>query len=79
MKNEISPGVIVAVLVVVVAVLGVVAWRVLSPPPPPADTPEARATAQKWVEAFKSQARSGQPSGGAIAPARAPASTAGQK
>jgi hypothetical protein len=79
MKKELGPGAIVAVLVVAVIVLGVIAWRVLSPPSPPTDTPEARAAAQKMVESFKSQVKTGQPAGGAVAPSRAPAPAGGER
>ena len=57
MKKEMDPRVAVAALAVAVAVVGWIAWRTFGPEPPPPDTPEVRAEAQRWVEAFKSQGR----------------------
>lgn len=77
MKKELSPGVVAAALVVVLAVIGLVAWRLFGPEPPLRATPEARAEAQRWAEAFKSQKPPGQPGGspgiGGL-PMRAPSS-----
>lgn len=57
MKKQVSPALTTGILLLALAVLGVVAWRVFGPEPPPQDTPEARAMAQKIVEGMKSQAR----------------------
>lgn len=57
MKKEMSTGAVAAAVVVVVAVLALVAWRMFSPPPGPVDTPEARAAAKQLAESFKANAR----------------------
>lgn len=57
MRKELSPAVTVAVLAVVVVVLGLIAWRVFGPEPPPRATPEVRAAAEKMAEGFKEAAR----------------------
>jgi hypothetical protein len=63
MKKELHPGIIATAALVAVVILGLVAWRMFSPPPPPADTPEARAAAKQMAEAFKNQAKAAQKMG----------------
>jgi hypothetical protein len=72
MKREIPPGVLIAALLVVIGVIGFAAWRMFGPEPPPKDTPEARAAAQRIAEGFLSQAKQAKAGmgggGGGVAP-----------
>lgn len=79
MKREISPAFIAAALAGVLIVLSLVAWRFFGVSGPSSDTPETRAEAKRWVEAFKSQAqhpgqRPAAPGAGSL-PVKAPDST----
>jgi hypothetical protein len=55
MKREIGPAVVVTALAGMLLVIGLVIWRLFGASTPATDTPETRAEAKRWVEAFKSQ------------------------
>jgi hypothetical protein len=57
MRKELNPAATVAILAVVIIVLGVIAWRIFGPEPPPRATPEVRAAAERMAEGFKEAAK----------------------
>jgi hypothetical protein len=55
MKKDVNSGILAVAAVVVVGIVGFIAWRMFGPEPPVRDTPEARAEAKRWVETIKRQ------------------------
>lgn len=55
MKKEVTPAIIAIAAAAVLGLVVFIAWRMFGPEPPLRETPEARAEAKRWVEAFKSQ------------------------
>lgn len=57
MKKELPPGLLIGAALVVLGVLALMAWKFFGPEPPPQDTPEARAAAQRIADSFRNQQR----------------------
>jgi hypothetical protein len=56
MKKNVSSGAIAVVLLAVLIVIGLAAWRMFAPDTPPPATPAARAAAQQIIDGLKAQA-----------------------